>query len=86
MAANFNDILTKINTGAQIAAAIEPSLQLYGTDHAAATQQIINIAGAGVAALTTDTTIQNEATASAQLASSLVPLVFQFISLFHKKS
>lgn len=84
MAVSFQDILNKINTGAQIAAALEPSLQLFSTDHATATQQIIQIAGAGVAALSSDIQVQQEAASAAQLAASFVPLVFSFMSLFHK--
>ena len=85
--ADFADVLSKINTGAQIATALTPELQQYSTDHVAATQGILQIAGAGVAAESNDPTVQTEATAAAQLASSVVPLVFQLISFFkHKKS
>ena len=83
---DFATLLSKISTGAQIAQAVTPAIQQFGTDHVAATQQILQIAGAGVAAETSDKTVQAEAVASAQLASSLVPLVFQLFSWFkHKK-
>jgi hypothetical protein len=84
--ASFADILNKINTGAQIAQAIEPTIAPFGADHIAGTQQILQIAGAAVAAETSDATIQAEAVESAELASSLVPLVFAFKSLFSKKA
>lgn len=83
--ANFQDILTKIQTAAQIAQAVEPALAQYSTDHVAATQNILQIAGAGVAAEVSDPQIQQEAVASAQIASTLVPLFFQFFALFHHK-
>jgi hypothetical protein len=44
---DFATILSRINTGAQIAQAVTPAIQQYGTDHVAATQQILQIAGAG---------------------------------------
>jgi hypothetical protein len=79
---DFATILSKISTGAQIAQAVTPEIQQYGTDHVAATQQILQIAGAGVAAETNDKTVQAEALASAQLASSVVPLAFELFSCF----
>lgn len=83
---DFATVLSKINTGAQIAQAVTPAIQQYGNDHVAATQQILQIAGAGVAAETSDKNVQAEAMASAQLASSVVPLVFELLSFFkHKK-
>ena len=84
--ASFADILAKITTGAQIALAVEPALAQFSTDHVTATQQLLNIAGAGVAAESSDPQIQAEATSAAQLAASLVPLVFSLFSLFKKKS
>ncbi len=84
---DFATILSKISTGAQIAQAVTPGIQQYGTDHAAATQQILQVAGAGVAAETSDKTVQAEALASAQLASSVVPLAFALFSCFkHNKA
>ena len=47
---DFATLLSKISTGAQIAQAVTPEIQQYGADHVAATQQILKIAGAGVAA------------------------------------
>ena len=82
---NFADLLKKINTGAQIAQALQPALQQYGTDHVGATQEILQIAGAGVAAESSDPTVQAEAQASAAAASQLVPLVFQIFSFFKHK-
>jgi len=83
---DFATILSKISTGAQIAQAVAPQIQQYGADHVAATQQILQIAAAGVAAETADKTVQTEAVASAQLASSVVPLVFALFSCFkHNK-
>ncbi len=83
---DFATLLSKISTGAQIAQAAAPEIQQYGTDHVAATQQILKIVGAGVAAETSDKTVQDEALASAQLASSVVPLAFELFSAFqHKK-
>jgi len=83
---DFATILSKISTGAQIAQVAAPQIQQYGSDHVAATQQILQIAGAGVAAETSDKTVQTEAVASAQLASSIVPLVFDLFSWFkHNK-
>ena len=82
---DFATLLSKISTGAQIAQAVTPAIQQYGTDHVAATQQILQIAGAGVAAETSDKTVQSEALASAQLASSIVPLVFELFSFFKQK-
>ncbi len=55
---DFATILSKISTGAQIAQAVTPEIEQYGTDHVAATQQILQIAGAGVAAETSDKTWQ----------------------------
>ena len=84
---DFATLLSKISTGAQIAQAATPAIQQYGTDHVAATQQILQIAGAGVAAETNDKTVQAEALASAQLASSIVPLAFELFSWFkHNKT
>ena len=84
---DFATILSKISTGAQIAQAVTPEIQQYGNDHVAATQQILQIAGAGVAAETNDKTVQSEALASAQLASSIVPLAFELFSCFkHNKA
>jgi len=83
--AKFADILNKINTGAQIAQAAEPSIEQYGADHVAATQELLKIAGAGVAAETSDQTVAAEAQESAQLAASLVPLAFQLFSAFRHK-
>ena len=84
---DFATILSKISTGAQIAQAVTPEIKQYGTDHVAATQQILQIAGAGVAAETNDKTVQAEALASAQLASSIVPLAFELFSCFkHNKA
>jgi hypothetical protein len=82
---DFATVLSKISTGAQIATAVTPEIEQFGTDHVAATQQILQIAGAGVAAETSDKTAQAEAVASAQLASSVVPLVFQLLSWFKQK-
>ena len=83
---DFATLLSKISTGAQIAQAVTPEIQQYGADHVAATQQILQIAGAGVAAETSDKNVQTEAVAAAQLASSLVPLAFALFSAFkHKK-
>ena len=79
---DFATILPKISTGAQIATAVTPEIEQYGTDHVAATQQILQIAGAGVAAESSDKTVQTEAVAAAQLASSVVPLVFELFSWF----
>ena len=79
---DFATVLSKISTGAQIAQAAAPEIQQYSTDHVAATQQILQIAGAGVAAETSDKNVQAEAVASAQLASSLVPLMFELFSCF----
>ena len=79
---DFATILSKISTGAQIAQAVTPEIQQYGTDHVAATQQILQIAGAGVAAETSDKTVAAEAQAAAQLASSVVPLAFELFSCF----
>ena len=84
-AVNFADILAKINTAAQIAAAAQPDIVQFSTDHAAGTQQLLQLAGAAVASETTDSTVQSEAVESAQLASSLVPDNFALFSLFHKK-
>jgi hypothetical protein len=55
------------------------------TDHVTATQQILQIIGAGVAAESSDTTVQQDSLAAAQLASSLVPLAFTLFSLFKGK-
>ena len=82
---DFATALAKISTASQIATAAVPAIQQYSTDHVAATQQILQIAGAGVAAESNDKDIQAEAQASAQLAASLVPLVFQLAGLFKKK-
>jgi hypothetical protein len=83
---DFATILSKISTGAQIAQVASPEIEQYGTDHVAATQQLLQIAGAGVAAETNDKTVQAEAVASAQLASKVVPLVFKLLSSFkHQK-
>jgi len=83
---DFATLLSKISTGAQIAQAVTPEIQQFGADHVAATQEILKIAGAGVAAETSDKTVQEEALASAQLASSVVPLAFELFSAFqHKK-
>ena len=79
---DFATVLSKISTGAQIAAAVTPEIEQYGTDHVAATQQILQIAGAGVASETSDKNVQAEALASAQLASSVVPLAFELFSWF----
>ena len=86
MATNFADILAKITTAGQIVQAAEPAIQQFSTDHTAGTQQLLLITGAAVAAETTDTQVQTEAMQSAQLASTLVPLVFSIFSLFKKKS
>jgi len=84
---DFATVLSKISTGAQIAQAVTPDIQQYGADHVAATQQILQIAGAGVAAETSDKTVQAEALAAAQLASSVVPLAFALFAAFkHKKA
>ena len=83
--ANFQDLLGKIQTASQIVTAAEPAIAEYSTDHVAATQQLLQIAGAGVAAETSDAGVQAEATGAAQLASSLVPLFFSLFSLFKKK-
>jgi len=82
---DFATVLSKINTGAQIAQAITPQIDTYSDDHVAATQQILQIAGAGVAAESSDKNVQAEALASAQLASTVVPLVFQLFSCFKQK-
>ena len=82
---DFATLLSKISTGAQIAQAVTPEIQQYGADHVAATQQILQIAGAGVAAETSDKNVQTEAVAAAQLASSLVPLAFELFSWFKCK-
>ena len=82
---DFATILTKISTGAQIAQAAAPAIQQYGADHISATQQILQIVGAGVAAESSDKAVQTEAVAAAQLASSLVPLAFALFSCFKHK-
>ena len=82
---DFATVLSKISTGAQIAQAVTPEIEQYSTDHVAATQQILQIAGAGVAAESNDKNVQAEAIASAQLASSVVPLVFELFSWFKHK-
>jgi len=83
---DFATLLSKISTGAQIAQAVSPEIQQFGADHVAATQEILKIAGAGVAAETSDKNVQEEAMAAAQLASSVVPLAFELFSCFrHKK-
>jgi hypothetical protein len=84
---DFATVLSKISTGAQIAQAVTPEIEQYGADHVAATQQILQIAGAGVAAETSDKNVQAEAVASAQLASQVVPLAFELFSWFkHQKA
>lgn len=82
---DFADVLNKINTGAQIAQAALPAVEQYGSDHVSATQQLLQIAGAGVAAETSDKQVAAEAMASAQLASSLVPLAFELFKAFGHK-
>ena len=83
---DFATLLKKISTGAQIVQAVTPEIEQYSTDHVAATQQILQIAGAGVAAETSDKNVQEEALASAQLVSTLVPLAFDLFSCFkHNK-
>lgn len=82
----FTDIFNKINTAGQIVTAAEAGIAEYSTDHVAATQELLAVAGAGVAAETSDTTIQAEAQAAATEASQFVPLVFQLLSLFKKKT
>ncbi len=83
---DFATLLQKISTGAQIAQVITPALQQYSTDHVAATQEVLQALGAGVAAESSDTTVQQDSMAAAQLASSLVPLAFTLFSLFKKKT
>jgi len=82
---DFATILSKISTGAQIAQAAVPQIEQYGNDHVAATQQILQAAGAGVAAESSDPTVQTEAVESAQLACNIVPLVFELFSWFKQK-
>jgi len=82
---DFASVLSKINTGAEIAQAVTPNIEKYSDDHVAATQQILQIAGAGVAAESSDKNVQAEAVASAQLASNVVPLVFALFSCFRQK-
>jgi hypothetical protein len=79
---DFATVLSKISTGAPIAQAAAPEIEQYGADHVAATHQILQIAGAGVAAESSDKNVQAEAVASAQLASRVVPLVFELFSCF----
>ncbi len=83
---DFATVLSKISTGAQIAQAAAPEIEQYSSDHVAATQQILQIAGAGVAAESSDKNVQAEAVASAQPASSVVPLVFELFSCFKHKA
>jgi hypothetical protein len=84
---DFATVLSKISTGAQIAQAVAPEIEQYGNDHVAATQQILQIAGAGVAAESGDKNVQAKAVASAQLASQIAPLAFELFSWFkHKKA
>lgn len=83
--ANFADILAKISTAAQAVTAAEPAVETFSTDHVAGTQQLLNITGATVAAESVDAGVQSEAVASAQLASSLVPTIFNLLALFHHK-
>lgn len=86
-AMDFASLLSKISTAAQIAQAAAPQVAAFGSDHVTATQNLLQIAGAGVAAETNDKNIQGEALAAASLASSLTPLVFQLWGLFgHKKA
>jgi hypothetical protein len=58
---DFATVLSKISTGAQVATAVTPEIEQYGDDHVAATQQILQIAGAGVAAEASDKNVQAEA-------------------------
>jgi hypothetical protein len=81
---DFATLLQKISTGAQIAQAITPTVKQYSADHVAATQEVLQVVGAGVAAESNDTTVQQESMAAAQLASSLVPLAFTLFALFKK--
>jgi len=83
---DFATVLSKISTGAQIAQAAAPQIEQYSSDHVAATQQILQIAGAGVAAESNDKNVQAEAVAAAELASSVVPLVFELFSCFKHKT
>jgi hypothetical protein len=83
--ASFADILSKISTAAQIAQTVTPAIELFGKDHLASTQEILQIAGAGVSVFNGDPQVQAEAAAAAALASTLAPLAFQLIGLFHKK-
>jgi len=83
---DFATVLSKISTGAQIAQAAAPQIEQYSSDHVAATQQILQIAGAGVAAESSDKNVQAEAVAAAELASSVVPLVFELFSCFKHKT
>lgn len=82
--ADFDTILSKIQTASQIVTAAEPAIEEYGTDHVAATQQLLQVAAAGVGA-ETNSTIAGEAGAVAELAVPLVPLFFKLFSLFKKK-
>ena len=82
---DFATILAKISTAAQVVQAAEPAIVTFSTDHVTGTQQLLQIAGAAVAAESGDANVQQEAVASAQLASSLVPTIFALLALFHKK-
>jgi hypothetical protein len=82
MTMDFATILSKISAGAQIAQEAAPEIEQYGDNHVAATQEILQVAGAGVAAESTDKNVQAEALASAQVASKIVPLVFKLLSSF----
>ena len=76
----FTDVLDKINIASQIALAVEPAIQEWSTDHVKSVQDIIITSAAGVGAL--DPALIPEVTAAAQLAVTVVPLVFGIFSLF----
>jgi hypothetical protein len=76
---NFQLLLQKIQTAGQIALAADETLTQGSSDHVTATQEVLQVAGASVAAESSDPVVQQEAVEATQLASTLTPLFFGLV-------
>lgn len=80
----FQKLMTVAQVSAQEAGAV--AAQWGSGDHVGAVTTAVTTAGAMAKAATSDPTKQAEADAATQLATTLLPSIFAFASLFAKKS
>lgn len=84
---NFGTFLKAFTLADEAIQATAPHVKEFNSgDHQDAVQGMIQVAGATAAAATDDPTIQAEAAAATQIATSIFPVIMRFAALFHPKA